>query len=164
MSGHHKHVKPKDGQRGAATDRKDQDTLTTTAPIFNTLKKGDAFVWTIESEEAFLRLKVTLATPPPDIDKANTQDPPRNIHLGSGRSNEHSDGIGKGGKAVPHILYKMKVPENRKGGPHPSHRISKAMHVFPRALDNREDEFADKTSTQKARPGEQDGSMERPTF
>ncbi|RDY03048.1 hypothetical protein CR513_13388, partial [Mucuna pruriens] len=32
-------------------------------PIFNTLKKGDSFVWMVESEEAFLRLKALLATP-----------------------------------------------------------------------------------------------------
>ncbi|RDX97991.1 hypothetical protein CR513_19162, partial [Mucuna pruriens] len=36
----------------------------TVAPIFNTLKKGDAFAWTVESEEAFLRLKALLTTPP----------------------------------------------------------------------------------------------------
>ncbi|RDX84749.1 Retrovirus-related Pol polyprotein from transposon 17.6, partial [Mucuna pruriens] len=33
-------------------------------PIFNTLRKGDAFTWTAKSEEAFLRLKALLATPP----------------------------------------------------------------------------------------------------
>ncbi|RDY04798.1 Retrovirus-related Pol polyprotein from transposon 17.6, partial [Mucuna pruriens] len=32
-------------------------------PIFGTLKKGRSFVWTPECEEAFLRLKVMLATP-----------------------------------------------------------------------------------------------------
>ncbi|RDX68187.1 Retrovirus-related Pol polyprotein from transposon 17.6, partial [Mucuna pruriens] len=62
----------------------------TTAPIFNTLKKGDTFVWMAESEEVFLRLKEMLATLP-DIDEANTRNPPRNIHFGSGKSNECSD-------------------------------------------------------------------------
>ncbi|RDX95025.1 hypothetical protein CR513_22498, partial [Mucuna pruriens] len=32
-------------------------------PIFNTLKKGEAFIWADKSEEAFLRLKALLATP-----------------------------------------------------------------------------------------------------
>ncbi|RDX98911.1 hypothetical protein CR513_18099, partial [Mucuna pruriens] len=36
----------------------------TAAPIFNTLKKGDTFVWTTENEEVFLRLKAMSATPP----------------------------------------------------------------------------------------------------
>ncbi|RDX93642.1 Protein NYNRIN, partial [Mucuna pruriens] len=35
----------------------------TTVPIFNTLKNEDTFTWTTESEEAFLRLKVLLASP-----------------------------------------------------------------------------------------------------
>ncbi|RDX74986.1 Protein NYNRIN, partial [Mucuna pruriens] len=35
----------------------------TAVPIFNTLKKGDTFAWTVESEEAFLRLKALLASP-----------------------------------------------------------------------------------------------------
>ncbi|RDX85379.1 Retrovirus-related Pol polyprotein from transposon 17.6, partial [Mucuna pruriens] len=35
----------------------------TIVPIFNTLKKGDSFVWMVESEGAFLRLKALLATP-----------------------------------------------------------------------------------------------------
>ncbi|RDY04615.1 hypothetical protein CR513_11640, partial [Mucuna pruriens] len=38
--------------------------METAVPIFNSLKKGDAFAWTVESEEAFLRLKALLATPP----------------------------------------------------------------------------------------------------
>ncbi|RDX71215.1 hypothetical protein CR513_49452, partial [Mucuna pruriens] len=33
-------------------------------PIFQTLKKGESFLWTIDSEEAFQRLKAMLATPP----------------------------------------------------------------------------------------------------
>ncbi|RDX99313.1 Retrovirus-related Pol polyprotein from transposon 17.6, partial [Mucuna pruriens] len=36
----------------------------TAMPIFGTLKKGGSFVWTPECEEAFLRLKAMLATPP----------------------------------------------------------------------------------------------------
>ncbi|RDX84094.1 hypothetical protein CR513_34903, partial [Mucuna pruriens] len=32
-------------------------------PIFNTLKKGDTFAWSTESEEAFLKLKALLASP-----------------------------------------------------------------------------------------------------
>ncbi|RDX65933.1 Retrovirus-related Pol polyprotein from transposon 17.6, partial [Mucuna pruriens] len=33
-------------------------------PLFATLKKGEKFVWTNECEEAFLRLKAMMATPP----------------------------------------------------------------------------------------------------
>ncbi|RDX84073.1 Retrovirus-related Pol polyprotein from transposon 17.6, partial [Mucuna pruriens] len=33
-------------------------------PVLNTLKKGRNFAWTLECEEAFLRLKAMLATPP----------------------------------------------------------------------------------------------------
>ncbi|RDX87842.1 Protein NYNRIN, partial [Mucuna pruriens] len=36
----------------------------TTVPIFNTLKKGDTFTWTAESEKVFLRLKALLAFSP----------------------------------------------------------------------------------------------------
>ncbi|RDY08050.1 Protein NYNRIN, partial [Mucuna pruriens] len=33
-------------------------------PVLNTLKKGRNFTWTLECEEAFLRMKAMLATPP----------------------------------------------------------------------------------------------------
>ncbi|RDX95018.1 hypothetical protein CR513_22509, partial [Mucuna pruriens] len=53
-----------DQAESATTNRKDHalsrflsQSTERAAPIFNTLKNGDAFVWTIESKEAFLRLK-----------------------------------------------------------------------------------------------------------
>ncbi|RDY10137.1 Retrovirus-related Pol polyprotein, partial [Mucuna pruriens] len=45
----------------------------TATPILNTLKKERNFAWTLECEEAFLRLKAMLATPPilvrPELDQ-----------------------------------------------------------------------------------------------
>ncbi|RDX65672.1 Retrovirus-related Pol polyprotein from transposon 17.6, partial [Mucuna pruriens] len=38
-------------------------SVETIVPIFNTLRKGDTFTWTVETEEKFLRLKALLASP-----------------------------------------------------------------------------------------------------
>ncbi|RDX77897.1 Retrovirus-related Pol polyprotein from transposon 17.6, partial [Mucuna pruriens] len=39
-------------------------SVETTIPILNTLEKGESFVWTVESKEAFLRSKAMMATSP----------------------------------------------------------------------------------------------------
>ncbi|RDX90989.1 hypothetical protein CR513_27094, partial [Mucuna pruriens] len=142
MSSHHKHAKPNDSQGSAATDRKDHDTLTVSIlvsrdnrPNIQYLKKGRRLCVDGREQGGILEVEGD-ASHPPILMKPTLRIP----------------------------LRRKEVPNNRKGGPRPSHHISKATPIFPRALDNREDGSADKTSTQKARPGEQDGSMERPTF
>ncbi|RDX69907.1 Retrovirus-related Pol polyprotein from transposon 17.6, partial [Mucuna pruriens] len=41
-----------------------KESTETVVPIFNTIRKRDTFAWMTESEEAFLRLKALLASPP----------------------------------------------------------------------------------------------------
>ncbi|RDY02625.1 hypothetical protein CR513_13895, partial [Mucuna pruriens] len=152
MSSHHKHAEPKDGQRGAVTDQEDHDTLTVSIlvsrdnrPNIQYPKKGRRLCVDNRERGGVLEVEGDASYPP-----ILTKPIP-----GSPLSSERSGGTGKRGKTVAHILYKRrkKVPEDRKGDPHPSHRILKATPISPRAPGNREDGFADKTSTQKAGSG-----------
>ncbi|RDX83490.1 hypothetical protein CR513_35582, partial [Mucuna pruriens] len=85
----------------------------TAIPIFDTLKKGGNFAWTLESEEAFLRLKALLVAPP------------------------CSNGPREGREAISNLFHEQ-GPLSSDGPPNP-------------------------TSAAKARPGWEDGGLERLT-
>ncbi|RDX78391.1 Retrovirus-related Pol polyprotein from transposon 17.6, partial [Mucuna pruriens] len=89
---------------GTKTGQENHETI---VPISNTLKKGDTFAWTIESEEAFLRLKALLACPNPD--EADTQ---------------HSLDV------VENVVSTM-IVQDRQGKQHPVYFISKVLQDRP---------------------------------
>ncbi|RDX99860.1 Protein NYNRIN, partial [Mucuna pruriens] len=100
-------------------------SVETAAPIFNTLKKGDSFTWTTDSEEAFLRLKALLATPV--ILMKPTPGIPLLIYILVAEEAVSAAMVQeREGKQNPiyFIRCRKKVPEDREGGPHLSDHVS----------------------------------------
>ncbi|RDY13819.1 hypothetical protein CR513_01213, partial [Mucuna pruriens] len=85
-------------------------------PIFRTLKRGDSFTWTGESEEAFLRLKALLDAPP--ILMKPTPRIPLLVYISV---------------AEEAVRSREKIAENRKGNPHPGRDIAETAPLLSRA-------------------------------
>ncbi|RDY00827.1 hypothetical protein CR513_15937, partial [Mucuna pruriens] len=107
----------------------------TTVPIFKTPKKGDSFIWIVESEEAFLRLNALLATPP--ILTKLTFGIPLLIYISVAKE-AVSAVVVQEKEGNQHLIYFVsktlqeakKISKDRKGGPRPGCGISEVTPLL----------------------------------